>query len=109
MPDGWPAQPVNTNRAKETRTMMNDLNSVLIEGIATDLLYQNDTFQFTLVSTRFEKKSKYHIICVSKLAENMNADLQEGRKCRVIGRLDSEEERVHIKAENVELKPRFKV
>ncbi len=110
---------------------MNNLNSVLIEGILTKdpkmVIEDNGrtTAEFSISSERYHKQDdEYHKevshfdICVfGKQAEACNEYLTEGRSVRIVGRLkqelmgDDEDVRsnVFIIAEHVEFKPRKSV
>ncbi|GAG92726.1 unnamed protein product [marine sediment metagenome] len=110
---------------------MNNLNSILLEGNLVkdpELKYTEKgtaVCNFTVASNRYfkqddekhEEVSYFDITVWSRLAEVCNEYLTKGRGVRVVGRLkqdhweDSEGKtryKVHIIAEHVEFKPRFK-
>ncbi len=110
---------------------MNNLNSILLEGNLVrdpELKYTEKgtaVCHFAVASNRYfkqddekqEEVSYFDITVWSRLAEVCNEYLTKGRGVRVVGRLkqdrweDSEgktRSKVHVIAEHVEFKPRFK-
>ncbi len=110
---------------------MNNLNSVLIEGILTQNPEMSNTSkgqpicQFSLSCNRFYKQddeyqkeeSIFDITVLNKMAEVCNENLKKDRGVRVVGRLKEDritddnggsKSKVYIIAEHVEFKPVIK-
>lgn len=111
MPDGEPNQPVKTNRAKDTGTMMNDLNTIMIEGIVSNPHYyeEHERLFFKLFTIRYYKSGEIKTIetdisCTKNLAHKLKGKIK-GQKARVLGRLeyDSVLKLHYISAEKVEI------
>lgn len=111
--------------------MMNNLNSIIIEGNLTrDPLVKStpnghQVCSFALASNRFYRQNEqtekevsfFDIETWSKLAQTCGDVLKKGRGVRVVGRLKQErwmdnagknQSRIKIVAEHVEFKPVFK-
>jgi single-strand DNA-binding protein len=111
--------------------IMNNLNSILIEGnLVRDPLYRTTPkgtplCTFTLASNRFFKQDSglekevgfFDVESWAKLAENCNNLGRKGRGVRVVGRLKQERwngsdgkahSKIAIVAEHVEFKPEFR-
>ncbi len=110
---------------------MNNLNSILLEGNLVkdpELSYSSKgtpVCNFSVASNRYYKQgdetheevSYFDITTWSKLAEVCNEYLTKGRGVRIVGRLKQDRwndqegktrSKVHIVAEHVEFKPKFK-
>ncbi|MBW8003771.1 MAG: single-stranded DNA-binding protein [Planctomycetes bacterium] len=110
---------------------MNNLNSILLEGNLVkdpELSYSSKgtpVCNFSVASNRYYKQgdetneevSYFDVTTWSRLAEVCNEYLTKGRGVRIVGRLkqdrwDDQEgktrSKVHIVAEHVEFKPKFK-
>jgi single-stranded DNA-binding protein len=96
---------------------MNDLNSVLIEGIIIEAAQESapTTCRFCLVSSRNGKESPFAVRASGRLAKACIENLTMGRGLRVVGYLESAAYRdddgiehycVVINAEHVEFEPR---
>jgi len=103
--------------------VMNNLNSILIEGEVEKIVEQTineSAFKtvFTIVSNRYVKGKKdyerkqIHVTIVTrdKLADSCNKQLKKKRGVRVVGILDEDEAdgRLFVVAEHVEFRPEFK-
>jgi single-strand DNA-binding protein len=89
---------------------MNDLNSVLLEGILTqDPQQALDHVEFVIETakktTEGTAKARYTIQTTGRLAEVCQEYLTAGRGVRIVGRLGEHEGKVIIEAEHVEIKP----
>lgn len=110
---------------------MNNLNSVLVEGVlvADPKLNYNakkrPVCEFTINSERYfkdsseggmiEDSSNFDVVCWGELAEVCAGQLHKGKGVRVVGRLqeykqlmecDQLESKIHIIAEHLEFKPK---
>jgi single-strand DNA-binding protein len=115
----------------EEERMMNNLNSILLEGNLVadpDLRYTPKgapVCSFCVACNRFFKQeeelqkevSYFDVTTWNRLAEVCNEYLTKGRGVRVVGRLKQDRwedaegktrSKVHIVAEHVEFKPKFK-
>jgi single-stranded DNA-binding protein len=100
---------------------MNDLNSVLIEGVIhVPPKFFNNGQKFVIASNwfkktenGFEKEVNLFVFAVyGKLAQEILAKGEQGRRVRVVGRMKQKKEKDEIPkfiiiAEHVELKPNF--
>jgi len=80
---------------------MNNLNSILIEGVASyvEEVMQGNTFSFNIESHRYTKDKKTEVVTVHKvdvpivcngtLALVAKANITKGRGVRVVGRIDA--------------------
>lgn len=106
--------------------MLNDLNSILIEGkLKDDPQFSYDphgalSCYFSIVSNRRHKvddeyqtiPQTFDIVVFSEMADACRENLRKDRGVRVVGRLESNEDdgaiHVFIHAEHVEFKPETK-
>ncbi len=90
--------------------MMNNLNSVLVEGTVSGIDANGTTTCFTVTTNRWLKnKVRISLPIVvgteGKLAEVMQARLADGLGVRVVGHLEMIDNAMGIFAEHVEIRP----
>jgi len=95
---------------------MNNLNSVLLEGIVSKEIpvISNGTIRFSIISRRFIKmndgsfrkeESEYFIIDEGGVRTSYEENFRNGRGLRIVGRLARRGECTVIIAEHIEWKP----
>lgn len=95
---------------------MNQLNSIIFEGIASDIgdSFVDDEFRAVVTSARTKRiddhrvteETHIDIYCDGKVGEVCQANLRNGRGVRVVGRLTHHTNgNIIIYAEHVEFKP----
>jgi len=92
---------------------LNDLNSVLIEGVVTQPFgFDGESVKpLTMVSRsrkgEIDKEILLPIVLTTKLAGQIGEELKEERPLRVVGKLIHQEDiGIAIEAEHVELRPK---
>lgn len=95
---------------------MNQLNSIIFEGYASDIgdLFINEEFRAVVTSQRYIKVDDHHVTqethiemyCDGKVGLSCQKNLRNGRGIRVVGRLAHHTNgNIIIYAEHVEFKP----
>jgi hypothetical protein len=87
---------------------MNNLNSILFEGKASDIIFCDDSIRFYLTGLRRGLMQVMFVMTTQAgLVKNLPGRLTEGRGCRVVGAMmgdaSAEEPRIWIDAEHIEV------